>query len=281
MKAISGNARLAGVMGWPVGHSLSPRLHGFWLSILNIDGAYVPLAVEPENARDVLTVLPKLGFRGLNVTVPYKETALKAVDTVDDLAGRIGAVNTIVFDDDGKSHGTNTDGYGFLENILQRAPDHDVVSGPAMVLGAGGAARAVVATLLEAGAPEVRLTNRTGERAEALAKSLGGAVTTVPWDRRADALEGVSLLVNTTTLGMAGQAPLELALDKLPENACVNDIVYAPLETPLLADAKKRGNTVVDGIGMLLHQARPGFYAWFGQDPVVTEALREYVLEGR
>lgn len=281
MTAISGNARLAGVMGWPVGHSLSPRLHGFWLETLGIDGAYVPLAVAPENAAESIAGLAKLGFKGLNVTVPHKETAMAAVDEVDDLAQRIGAVNTIVFDENGKSHGTNTDGFGFLENIRQRAPAHDVTIGSAVVLGAGGAARAVIVALLDAGVPEIILTNRTAERASDLAAAVDGNVTTTPWEQREDALAEASLLVNTTTLGMTGQAPLEISLDKLPGSACVNDIVYAPLETPLLADARARGNTVVDGIGMLLHQARPGFRSWFGEDPEVTDALRDHVLAGR
>ena len=281
MKAISGNARLAGVMGWPIGHSLSPRLHGFWLETLNIDGAYVPLAVAPENAVTAISSLPKLGFKGINITVPHKETAMAAVDTLDDLARRIGAVNTIVFDEDGKSHGTNTDGYGFLENIRQQVPDLDFTNGPAMVLGAGGAARAVIVALLDAGVSEVRLTNRTQERAASLANDVGDKIKTIPWEQRADSLADVSLLVNTTTLGMTGQPALELCLDRLPSSACVNDIVYAPLETTLLSMARERGNAVADGIGMLLHQARPGFKAWFGQDPKVTDALRNHVLEGR
>lgn len=285
MKAISGKARLAGVMGWPVSHSLSPRLHGYWLETLGIDGAYVPLAVAPENVADAIATLPKIGFKGLNVTVPHKETAMASVDTVDDLARRIGAVNTIVFGNDGRSYGTNTDGYGFIENIRQQAsgPDFtiDFSKGPAVVLGAGGAARAVVVALLDAGAPEIRLANRTRERAEALAVQIGGdSARVVPWEQRTDALADAALLVNTTTLGMTGQAALDLDLQRLPESACVTDIVYAPLETPLLLQAKARGNRAVDGIGMLLHQARPGFKAWFGEDPQVSEALREYVLSG-
>ncbi len=283
MKAISGKARLAGVMGWPVNHSLSPRLHGYWLETLDIDGAYVPLAVAPDNAADAIAILPKLGFRGLNVTVPYKETAMGCVDSLDDLARRIGAVNTIIYDEDGYSHGTNTDGFGFIENIRQHAPDYDFSSGPVIVLGAGGAARAVIVALMDAGAPEVRVTNRTLERAEVLAAHTGngGDIKVLPWEQRNDALVDAALLVNTTTLGMTGQRALDIELQQLPTGACVTDIVYAPLETPLLADARERGNIVVDGIGMLLHQARPGFKAWFGEDPDVSEALRAHVLETR
>lgn len=282
MKAISGKARLAGVMGWPVSHSLSPRLHGYWLETLDIDGAYVPLAVAPDNVADAIAALPKLGFRGLNVTVPHKETAMDYVNTLDDLARRIGAVNTIVYDNDGRSHGTNTDGFGFIENIRQRAPDYAFSSGPVVVLGAGGAARAVIVALMDAGAPEIRVSNRTQERAEILTTQVGngGTVKVVSWERRNDVLADAAMLVNTTTLGMTGQGALDVALQHLPPRACVTDIVYAPLETPLLAGARKRGNIVVDGIGMLLHQARPGFKAWFGEDPEVSEALRAHVLEG-
>jgi len=282
MKSISGNARLAGVMGWPVGHSLSPRLHGFWLETLGIDGAYVPLPVAPENVAVAVKTLPMLGYRGINVTVPHKETVMGHVDTLDDLARRIGAVNTIVYDDEGRSHGTNTDGFGFIENIRQRAPKVDFSDGQAVVLGAGGAARAVAVALMDAGVSEIIVLNRTQERADVLAQQIGidGNVKVEPWSRREEVLVGASILVNTTTLGMTGQAVLDIDLKHLPEGACVTDIVYAPLETPLLAAARSRGNVVVDGIGMLLHQARPGFKAWFGEGPEVSDALRAHVLEG-
>lgn len=277
---ITGQAKLAGVMGWPVAHSLSPRLHGFWLDKLGIDGAYVPLAVAPENFADALRALPKLGFRGVNVTVPHKEAALAACDAVDDAARRIGAVNTIIVGEDGRLMGSNTDGFGFLENLRTGAPGFDPAAGPAVVLGAGGAARAVVAALLDAGAPEVRLANRTRSRADVLAADLDGRVTVFDWDVRADMLPGAALLANTTTLGMTGKGTLDLDLDLLGGETVVTDIVYAPLMTPLLIEAETRGNPVVDGIGMLLHQARPGFQAWFGEAPEVGEALREHVLAG-
>lgn len=281
---ITGRAKLAGVMGWPVAHSLSPRLHGFWLDALGIDGAYVPLAVAPENLASALRALPKLGFQGVNVTVPHKEAALAVCDSADDAARRIGAVNTIVVGGDGRLRGSNTDGFGFLENLRTGAPGFCPADGPAVVLGAGGAARAVVAALLDAGAPEVRLANRTRTRAEALAADLGGVgggpVTVFDWDVRADMLAGAALLANTTTLGMAGKDALTLDLDLLDGAAVVTDIVYAPLMTPLLVEAETRGNPVVDGIGMLLHQAKPGFEAWFGEEPEVGEALREHVLAG-
>lgn len=277
---LTGKAKLAGVMGWPVGHSRSPRLHGFWLERHRIDGAYVPLAVRPEHAVQAIRALPALGFAGCNVTVPHKETALATADEADMVARRIGAVNTLVVLPDGTIHGMNTDAHGFLANLQQRAPGWRVNAGPAVVLGAGGAARAVVAALIDVGAPQVRVVNRNIARAEALAKSIGGPVRVMPWESRAATLGDAALLVNTTTLGMTGQPPLDLSLDKLPLNAVVNDIVYVPLETDLLHRARERGNTAVDGIGMLLHQARPGFAAWFGVEPAVDEALRRAVLEG-
>lgn len=275
---MTGRAKLAGVMGWPVSHSLSPVLHGHWLDSLDIDGAYVPLAVAPEDFAQVLAALPKMGFRGVNVTVPHKEAALAAVDEADALARRIGAVNTVIVGDDGKLTGTNTDGYGFLENLKGGAPGWGATQGPAVVLGAGGAARAVIVALIDAGAPEIKLVNRTRARADRLAQDLDGPVTVHDWDDRAAILAGANLLVNTTTLGMTGKDPLEISLDALPSDALVNDIVYAPLETGLLAAARARGNPVVDGLGMLLHQARPGFEAWFGQAPQVTDDLRARIL---
>lgn len=277
---VSGKARLAGVLGWPVGHSRSPRLHGFWLEQLGIDGAYLPLAVKPEDFAHVVRALPRMGFRGANVTVPHKEEALRLADEVDPLAARIGAVNTLIAADDGRIIGCNTDAFGFMENLRQGAPSWAPAVGPAVILGAGGAARAVCVALQDAGVPEIRLLNRSRARAEALAEDLGGAMRVLEWDDRSAALAGAGLLVNTTVLGMSGQPPLELDLSALPVTALVNDIVYAPLMTDLLKAAKARGNMVVDGLGMLLHQAVPGFEAWFGVRPTVTRELREFVLAG-
>ncbi len=277
---INGNAILAGVVGWPVGHSLSPRLHGYWLDEHGIDGAYVPLAVTPENFAAAVGQLPHLGFAGANVTVPHKEAALDLIDRADDNARRIGAVNTLVVESDGGLAGSNSDGFGFRENLKAGHPEWRAEAGPAIVLGAGGAARAIVDTLLEAGAPEVRVVNRTAGRAEALARDIGGAISIVAWQDLPGALDNAALLVNATTLGMHGKAPLELDLRPLPATALVNDIVYTPLETPLLSAARARGNPVVDGLGMLLHQARPGFAAWFGIEPTVTPELRDFVIAG-
>lgn len=276
---ITGKARLAGVLGWPVGHSRSPRLHGFWLERLGIDGAYVPLAVSPKNFAQAVAALPHMGFRGANVTVPHKEEALRLVDELDPLAERIGAVNTLVVRDDGTIEGRNTDAFGFLENLVRGAPAWIPGSGPAVVLGAGGAARAVVAALVDSGVPEIRLVNRSLPRAEQLAEDIGGNIRVAGWDQAAAALDGAQLLVNTTTLGMNGQPPLDMDLAALPMSAVVNDIVYAPLMTDLLTRAQARGNTIVDGIGMLLWQAVPGFEAWFGVRPEVTPELRAFVLD--
>jgi len=272
--SISGKARLAGVMGWPVAHSRSPRLHGHWLARHAIDGAYIPLAVRPEDLADAFRLLPRIGFRGWNLTIPHKEAAIALCDRLDETARRTGSINMVVVAEDGTLAGSSSDGFGFIENLRQEAPGFDAAAGPAVVLGAGGAARAIVATLLDAGCPRVVLVNRTRPRAEALAHDLGGPIAVADWEQRARALEGAALLVNTTALGMSGQPPLEIALDSLPATALVSDIVYAPLETGLLAAARARGNRVVDGLGMLLHQARPGFAAWFGVTPAVDAELR-------
>lgn len=275
---ISGKAILAGVMGWPVGHSRSPRLHGYWLNHYDIDGAYVPLAVRPENLQAALRALPKLGFRGCNLTVPHKEAAIPLLDRIDDAARHIGAVNTVIVEADGSLTGRNTDAPGFIANLRQGAPDLSLDGATAMVIGAGGAARGVIAGLIEAGVVEIKLANRGAERANALARAFEPYVVPVPWEERADRMDDIDLLVNTTSLGMTGEPPLDLPLDGLPRKAVVTDVVYAPLETDLLARARGRGNTVVDGLGMLLHQAVPGFAAWFGVEPEVTEGLRRHVI---
>lgn len=272
MPLLSGRAKLAGVLGWPVAHSRSPLLHGIWLERHGVDGAYLPLPAPPERFADAARALADLGFRGANVTIPHKEAAFALCDRVAPSAGRAGAVNTLVFRD-GRIEGSNTDGFGFLEHCAQSAPGWRASAGPAVLLGAGGAARAIAAALLDAGCPRLTLVNRTPARAEALARALGGPVEVAD----APPLAGAALLVNTTSLGMAGQPALELDLSPLPADAVVADIVYVPLETPLLAAARARGLRAVDGLGMLLHQARPGFEAWFGVAPAVDGALREAV----
>ncbi len=278
-RTLSGTSRLAGVMGWPVSHSKSPRLHGYWLAKYGIDGSYMPLPVVPENFADALKSLKNLGFSGVNVTIPHKEVTLAQCDQLSDRAKRIGAVNTVTFSEDGLILGDNTDGFGFIENLRQNAPDSAFASGPAVVLGAGGACRAILVALLDEGCPEIRLTNRTRKRAEDLARELDDPrIKVFDWPLSADALDQASLVVNTTSLGMVGQPELAIDLDGLPQTALVTDIVYAPLMTGLLCQARDRGNPVVDGLGMLLHQARPGFERWFGIDPEVTAELREFVI---
>lgn len=273
---LSGKARLAGVLGWPVGHSRSPRLHGYWLEKLGIDGTYVPLPVRPEDFECVFRALPKMGFVGANVTVPHKEQALILADEVEPLAKRIGAVNTLMVREDGSILGLNTDAFGFMQNLRAESPWRPEL-GSAVVLGAGGAARAVVAALVDAGVAEIKLVNRSLERAEKLAADLGGPIRVQAWDQLD--LADAGLLVNTTSLGMSGQPPLDIDLSALPPNAVVNDIVYAPLLTDLLLRAQARGNPVVDGLGMLLWQAVRGFTLWFGQKPEVTAELRDFVLK--
>lgn len=264
-------------MGWPVSHSRSPRLHGFWLERHAVDGVYVPLPVPPGRIETALRALPVIGFRGVNLTVPHKESALAICDELDPLGRRIGAVNTITVGEDDRLVGNNTDAYGFVENLRRNSPWRSG-NDPVVVLGAGGAARAACVGLLDAGAGLIRIANRTRLRAEILAEELGAGVEVVDWMDRSDALAGATLLINTTTLGMTGQPPLEIDLSALPKAAIVYDIVYVPLETPLLATARGRGHPVVDGLGMLLYQAQPGFEAWFGVRPDVDEELRRFIV---
>ncbi len=268
----------AGVMGWPVAHSLSPALHGFWLRQHGIDGSYENLAVPPDRLAAALRALAAKGFAGCNLTIPHKEAALPLMELLDPAARRIGAVNTVVVGPDGALSGYNTDGAGFIENLRAEIPGWKSSAGPAAVLGAGGAARAIVDALIQAGSPEIALANRHRDRAEQLAKSFGPKIKVLEWADRAKALAKAALLVNTTSLGMEGNPPLELDLAGLPAGAAVCDIVYAPLETALLKAAKARGLRTADGLGMLLHQARPAFKLWFGVLPEVSPALRRAVL---
>lgn len=279
---ISGAARLAGVIGWPVTHSLSPALHGHWFERYGIDGAYVPLPVRPEDVELAFEALPRLGFRGWNVTIPHKEAAFRLVHEHDAAARRMGAVNTVLVQPDGRLLGCNTDGAGFIAGLRAQAPGWSPADGPAVILGAGGAARAVAAALLDLGVPALRLVNRTREKAAALAAELrpGAAALpeAVPWEEREEALAGAALLVNATSLGMERSPPLEIRLHDLPDRAVVADLVYVPLETGLLRQAGARGNVTVDGLGMLLHQAVPGFAHWGGRTPEVDAQARELLL---
>lgn len=275
----TGQAKIAGIIGYPVRHSRSPQLHSWWLKQYSIDGLYVPLNVPPEHLTEVIHALGKAGFRGVNITVPHKEAALNAVDKVTAIARRIGAVNTIVYSEDGYSTGTNTDGFGFIESLKSCHPCWGTDSGLAVILGAGGVARAIVASLIECGVPKLILTNRSRERAEKLAADLSGPIEVIDWCNRSNLLVGATLLVNATTLGMENKSSLEITLDHLPRGAIVADVVYLPEMTQLLVNAVARGNPVLSGINMLLHQARPGFSAWFGIEPTVTGELKRLLLK--
>ena len=272
MTILSGKSRLAGITGWPVSHSRSPRLHGFWLERHGIDGAYVPLPIAPDDFPAAIRGLVMAGFAGVNVTIPHKLAAFAICDTVDESAERAGAVNLLVFEN-GRITGCNTDGLGFLGNL--RAHGVNPAAGPALVLGAGGGARAIVAVLLQFGIP-VTIANRTRERAEELAALLPG-LNVIDWDDRDAALPGQSLLVNCTSLGMGQNPPLQIDLDRAAPGLSVADIVYVPMETPLLAAARARGLPAVGGLGMLMHQAVPAFHVWFGIEPVVDDELIRFV----
>lgn len=270
--------KLAGVMGWPVAHSRSPLIHNHWIAEQALKGAYVLLPVQPNNLAQALRALPALGFAGCNLTIPHKVAAMSIVDRVDSLAQRIGAVNTIVVEADGSLTGRNTDAFGFIQSLYDAQPQWRADQGSAMVIGAGGAARAVLAGLLDAGVPDIYLTNRSPEKAHALAREFGSRIHPIAWADRHDALAGMALLVNTTNQGMHGEPALDLRLDALPNHALVADIIYIPIETPLLAAAHARGNPTVNGLGMLLNQARPAFEAWFGVSPRITPDLMQKIL---
>ncbi len=264
---------LAGVMGFPVMHSRSPKIHNYWLEKHGLSGRYVPLAVRPEGLQAALRALPALGFSGCNLTIPHKETAMRLVDKLDAASKRIGAINCVTVEKDGSLSGSNNDGYGYIQSVLHAQPKWRVDAGPIVVLGAGGGARAVLAALAERGAREIRLINRTDTRASLLAEDLGAPIKAIPWSQRAHALKDAAMLVNTTSQGMIGQPALDIEIETLPRTALVSDIVYVPKMTPLLAVAKARGNPIVGGLGMLLHQARPAFKGWFGIEPEVTPEL--------
>jgi shikimate dehydrogenase len=269
---------LAGVIGQPVAHSRSPALHGFWLKRYGIKGHYIAMDVSQADLKEALSVLPKLGFVGLNVTIPHKETVLALADVVTDRAALIGAANTLIFRKDGKIHADNTDGIGFVANIRQHAPQWMPTSGPAVVFGAGGAARAVIAALIDLGVSEIRLANRTRPRAEALRHDFGAKLHVYDWVQAANMLDGAALVINSTSLGMTGKPDFRVPLDALQPGTIVTDLVYTPLMTQFLIEAQSRGAHVVDGLGMLLHQAAPGFERWFNHRPEVDDATRAAVL---
>jgi shikimate dehydrogenase len=275
---MTGAPPLAGVLGWPIGHSRSPRLHGHWLARYGIEGYYVPIALPPEGFARGLASLPGLGFRGVNVTIPHKEAALALATEATERAREIGAANTLTFGAGGAIHADNTDAYGFVANLRQEAPGWSAAAGPALVLGAGGAARAVVAALLAEGCAEVRVANRTEARAGTLRDHFGPRILPIGWAAVAEAAGDAATIVNTTSLGMEEEAAVPLDLEAVPAAALVTDIVYGAEPTPFVRAARARGLVAVDGIGMLLHQGVPGFERWFGRRPEVDAELRAAVL---
>jgi shikimate dehydrogenase len=268
---------IAGLLGWPVAHSRSPVIHNHWLAHHGIAGRYVLFPVPPEKLEAAVRGIAALGLRGCNVTTPHKQAIFPLLDRVDDLARKIGAVNTVVVEEDGSLTGFNNDGNGFIQSLRDADPNWQPGSGPILVLGAGGAARAVVASLAAQGAKEIRVANRTLDKAHEIAAAVGPAVKVLRWDEREDALAGIALLANATSLGMAGKPPLDMPLAGLPQRALVGDLIYLPPETPLLEAARQRGNVTVNGLGLLLNQARPAFNAWFGVMPEITPTLLQAI----
>ena len=269
---------LAGVLGNPIAQSKSPRLHRHWLRKYGLLGDYVPLHVTEENLETVVRAMPKMGFVGANVTLPHKIAVMQFADKITDRATLIGAANTLTFKDDGKIIADNTDGYGFIENLKAGSPHWVPSAGPAAILGAGGAARAVITSLADAGVTEILLTNRTRTKADALRAEFGTRIRVVDWVQAGNILEGAATVINSTSLGMTGNAALRIPLDGLTKGTLVTDIVYSPLRTRLLEEAEAAGCTVVDGLGMLLHQGVPGFERWFGVRPEVDDETRQAVL---
>lgn len=265
------------VIGWPIEQSRSPLIHGHWLKTYGIAGRYDRVAVPPGEAAAFIHSLEARGLEGCNVTAPHKQAVFEAADWRDPSAEAVGAANT-VWREGGKVCVANTDTYGFMTHLAQSAPGWDKRDAPVALFGAGGAARAIVYGFLDAGVERIRLINRTPERAEALVAHFGQRVESCVWSDRARSVSDAGVVVNTTTLGMLGNAPLDLDPSALDRDAIVADIVYVPLETPLLSGARARGHRTVDGLGMLLHQAVPGFARWFGVRPEVTQALRDILV---
>jgi shikimate dehydrogenase len=269
---------MAGVMGWPVAHSRSPLIHNHWIKKYQLSGAYGRFPVEPKNLEAAIRGLSALGLAGCNITIPHKVEAMQYMDWVDPHAQKIGAINTVVVQANGTRHGYNNDGFGYLQSLKEAHAQWRAGTGPVVVLGAGGAARAILVALLQEGATEIRLLNRTLDKAQALAQEFGPSIQALPWSQRHEALAQAALLINTTNQGMHGTPALDLALDELPTTALVSDIIYTPLVTPLLQQARQRGNTTVNGLGMLIHQARPAFEAWFGIKPAATSEISDLLI---
>lgn len=272
------NIPRAAVIGNPISHSLSPKLHSYWLNRYGIEGEYIALQVTEDALESTLRELPRKGFIGANVTIPHKVSVMQFADQITDRATLIGAANTLIFKEDGRIFADNTDGYGFMANLRQGAPDWDPKAGPAAIFGAGGAARAIIVALADAGVPEIIIANRTRAKAEALRADFGARVSVVDWVQADKMLEDANTVINTTSLGMVGGQEFKVSLDALSPKAVVTDIVYNPLQTPFLIAAAEKGCMTVDGLGMLLHQGVPGFERWFGRRPEVDDATRAAVL---
>ncbi len=275
---IDGNSILTGVIGSPINHTQSPRIHNYWLNHYKINGAYLPLHVSNENLEQTVKLLPKIGFKGFNVTLPHKENIIPYLDTIDPIAIKIGAVNTITVNKSGNLFGFNTDGYGFLENIRKNVTDWNPKRTIVSLIGAGGAARAIIISLIESGVQEIRLFNRTYDRAKKLAKHVDGPIKVLKWDDLERGIIGSNLLVNTTSLGMRGMPPLCIELSSFSSELIVADIVYSPLRTPLLRQASNAGMRAIGGLGMLLYQACPGFNSWYGKKPEVSQHLEQSII---
>ena len=271
--------RLAAVLGNPISHSKSPRMHNYWLKQNKLNGYYVPIKVELENFEETIWTLVSMGFSGVNVTIPHKLSALKIADESSSTAQYIGAANTLTFTKENKIYADNTDAYGFINNIKCKYPDWDPKKGMSVVLGAGGASRAVIAALLSEGSKEIIVLNRTIEKAEALKEDYDNKITVESWKNINEVVASCSNIINTTSLGMNNESLIAIQPNAIPETALVSDLVYTPLETNFLKIAKNRGSRTVDGLGMLIHQGVPGFEAWFGQKPLVTEELRKILIK--
>ena len=270
---------VAAVIGHPVNHSRSPRMHNFWLAHFGLEGYYIPLDIDPKKFERSIRNLPELGLVGANITIPYKEKVLKIADKISDRAALVGAANTLTFLPNGGIYADNTDGYGFLQNIKSKYKDWSAREGISVVFGAGGASRAILAALIEDGASDIILANRTRSRADQLRSDFGAKIKVVEWMKIQNYLSDASTVINTTSLGMVGKTDLPIPLSALKKNTLVTDIVYTPIETHLLATAAKMGCRTVDGLGMLIHQAIPGFERWFGSKPGDSQALRELLIK--
>ena len=271
--------RLAAVLGNPISHSKSPRMHNYWLKKNKLNGYYIPIKVELEDFEQTIRALVNMGFSGVNVTIPHKLSALKIADESSSIAQYIGAANTLTFTQENKIYADNTDAYGFINNIKCKYPDWNPKKGTSVVLGAGGASRAVIAALLSEGSKEIIVLNRTIEKAEALKEDYDNKITVESWKNINEVAASSTNIINTTSLGMNNESLIAIKPNAIPETALVSDLVYTPLETNFLKMAKNRGSRTVDGLGMLIHQGVPGFEAWFGQKPLVTEELRKILIK--